>query len=309
MTIYLDVIWFLNFAIDLMLIKLTAVVLKRKISHIKLISSSLIASIYVIFIFYEPSSPLFTPIMKFIWSNIIILIAFGFKRFSYHIQGLFMFYFVTFITGGGLLGIHYFLQSEVEVMNGMVATKSTGFGDPITWAFVLIGFPLLLLFTKKRFDQVEVKKLDFTQIVPIQIKIDSILIEGHGLIDNGNGLHDPITKVPVMILDMTIHQYLFPEGFIKDTQDITVLGNASDHASSSLFHRLRIIPYRGVGNQGSFMAAIKPDSVKFKHNGNDHETNKVLIGLSYTNLSSEGEYSCILHPKMIIKGNASQTAS
>jgi stage II sporulation protein GA (sporulation sigma-E factor processing peptidase) len=308
MTIYLDVIWFLNFAIDLLLIKLTAIVLKRKISHIRLICSSFIGSIYVIFIFFESSSPLFTPIMKFIWSNIIVLIAFGYKRFSYHIQGLFMFYFVTFITGGGLLGIHYFLQNEVEVINGMVATKSTGFGDPVTWGFILIGFPILLYFTKKRFDQVEVKKLDFSQVVPIQIKIESILIEGKGLIDNGNQLHDPISKVPVMILDMTVYQHLFPQSFIQETQDITSLGSSSETANS-LLHRLRIIPFRGVGNQGNFMAALKPDIVKLSYDGQEFETNKVLVGLSYTNLSSEDEYSCIIHPKMIVKGNTSQTAS
>jgi stage II sporulation protein GA (sporulation sigma-E factor processing peptidase) len=309
MTIYLDVIWFLNFAIDLLLIKLTAIVLKRNISHMRLIISSFIGSIYVVFIFIDSASPLFTPIMKFLFSNIIMLIAFGYKRFTYHIQGLFMFYFVTFITGGGLLGVHYFLKSEVEIVNGMVATTSTGYGDPVTWLFILIGFPLLFYFTKKRFDQVEVKKLDFTQIVPVQITIDNIIIEANGLIDNGNGLYDPITKVPVMILDMTVFQNRFPDAFIKETQDITSLGNTSDHEISSLIHRLRIIPYRAVGNQGSFMAALKPDTVKFIYDGHEYKTSKLLIGLSFTNLSSEGDYTCIIHPKMIVKGNESLTAS
>jgi stage II sporulation protein GA (sporulation sigma-E factor processing peptidase) len=308
MTVYLDVIWFLNFIIDLLLLMITAMVLKRKMKRWRLISSSFVGSIYVILIFFQFSDPLFTPIIKFIWSNVMILIAFGYKRFSYHIQGLLMFYFTTFVTGGGLLGIHYFLQSEVEIINGIVATKSTGFGNPVTWGFILIAFPVLLYFTKKRFDHVEVKKMDFSQIVPIEIKIDSIVIRSQGLIDNGNQLHDPISKAPVMILDMTVHDDCFPEVFIKETQDVMSLGNTTG-IEHPLFSRLRIIPYRGVGNQGQFMTGLKPDYVKVDYDGKVYEITKVLVGLNYTNLSSENEYSCIVHPKMLLGDKPSKTAS
>lgn len=51
MALYLDVIWFLNFCIDFLLIVLTGMVLKRKMQKWRLITGSLIGSLYVFFAF------------------------------------------------------------------------------------------------------------------------------------------------------------------------------------------------------------------------------------------------------------------
>ncbi|MBN3555136.1 sigma-E processing peptidase SpoIIGA [Fictibacillus nanhaiensis] len=295
MTLYLDVIWFLNFCIDYVLISLTAYVLKRNASKKRILFASLLASSYVFLIIF-PELMLFSqPVMKFILSVFIMIVAFGFKRFKFVMKNIAMFYFVSFVTGGGIFGLHYFMQSDAVIMNGVITTKSSGMGDPISWLFVVVGVPLLWYFSKKRVDDISVEKMDSNSLVKVSIKIDQTIISANGLIDTGNKLYDPISKMPVMILDMNKHGDSFPEVIRTAAKDVLAL-NTDDNEHPWL-NRLRIVPYRAVGHQ-QFLACLKPDHVEIEKEGVSLVSPQCLIGLSWTVLSSEGQFDAIVHPKM-----------
>ncbi|WP_408010904.1 sigma-E processing peptidase SpoIIGA [Pseudalkalibacillus sp. A8] len=307
MTIYLDVIWFLNFCIDFLLLWLTAVILKRNISKKRLTLGAFLGSLYVLFLFLD-AAILYHPILKFIYSVFIVITTFGYKRFGYFVQGLFMFYFSTFITGGGILGIHYFLKSDAEIMNGVIKTQSSGMGDPISWLFVILMIPVMLYFTKRRVDQIEVRKLRYDQIMNFELKIDSITLKGIGLLDSGNQLHDPISKNPVMILDMTVFSDQVPEAVVRQAENLESIGELMDEPNPWQ-DRMRIIPYRAVGSNNQFLTGCKADSLNVWENGVKYETSNVIVGLSFTNISGEGEYNAILHPKMLSNAKVTSTAS
>jgi stage II sporulation protein GA (sporulation sigma-E factor processing peptidase) len=298
MTVYLDVIWFLNFCIDYVLISLTAHVLKRNASKKRILLATLVASSYVILIVYPEFMIFSQPVLKFLFSIVIMLIAFGFKRFRYMLKNLAMFYFISFVTGGGIFALHYFMQTDAEIMNGVLTTKGSGMGDPVSWLFVVTGVPALWYFSKKRIDDITVQKMDAESIVTVMIRIDEIEIQAIGLIDTGNKLYDPISKMPVMVLDMNIHGFNFPDAIQTASRDVLSIGSEdSDHP---WINRLRIVPYRSVGNQ-QFLACIKPDSIEIVKDGNHVKTPPSLVGFSWTALSSEGQFDAIVHPKMYLQ--------
>ncbi|WHY74342.1 sigma-E processing peptidase SpoIIGA [Fictibacillus enclensis] len=308
MALYLDVIWFLNFCIDFLLIVLTGMVLKRKMQKWRLITGSLIGSLYVLLLFVPSEISMYHPLIKFGFSLLIMAVSFGFQKFSYFFKNVAMFYFVSFVTGGGLFAAHYFLQSDLSIMHGMLATKGTGMGDVLSWTFVCIGFPAVWLFSKKRVDDIKVQKLHYTELVQVEIRMDDTTIHATGLIDSGNKLHDPITKVPVMILDMNQHDKHFPEEIISFSKDIHAFpdGEACAHPWEA---RLRIVPFRAVGKDNEFLPAIKPDEVRINSRAGEFSCTKVLIGLSYTSLSSENNFSCIVHPEVMSNGMEQIAAS
>jgi stage II sporulation protein GA (sporulation sigma-E factor processing peptidase) len=298
--IYLDVIWLLNFLFDGLLLLLTAYILKRKISIWRLALGAFIGSLIVILMVSPMSMYATHPIIKLIFSFFIIGSAFGFKRFRYFLQNLLTFYFATFVVGGGMIGVHYFLEYEVEILDGVLMTNSTGLGNPISWAFVVIGFPVLWYFTRKQITDFEMKKIHFDQIVDVVICIDSLNLRLKGLIDSGNQLYDPITKSPVLIIDTTKTADFFPESIIQQSKNIELLGSNEDNEAHKWESRIRIIPYRGVGQDHQFLLAIKPDKITVLHNGEYISVTKGLIALNHTPLSSDGEYECIVHPKMLL---------
>ena len=90
---------------------------------------------------FTPFSPIVEhPAGKLAFSVVIVVVTFGFKRFRFFFQNLFSFYFATFLMGGGIIGAHSLLQSNSIVQNGVMITNQTGFGDPISWLFIVGGF-------------------------------------------------------------------------------------------------------------------------------------------------------------------------
>ncbi|MBD8068381.1 sigma-E processing peptidase SpoIIGA [Bacillus sp. PS06] len=300
MYIYLDIIWLLNFLFDFMLLLLTAIILKRKIVKWRIFLAALLGSTIVLLMFMPIQSLASHPIVKILFSCLIILTAFGYKKFRYFFQGLLTFYFTTFMIGGGMIGVHYFFEYEVSITNNVMATSTTGFGDPISWLFVFIGFPLAWYFSKQQIDHIETKKIHYDQIVTVEVSIDHISFSLKGLIDSGNQLYDPISKSPVMILDTKKIEHILPKSILEQSKNLDSLGTNTTEESHPWESRIRLVPYRAVGQDHQFLLALKPDEITLYYNNEKIRVKKALVALNHTTLSSVDEYQCIVHPKMLI---------
>ncbi|WP_183163745.1 sigma-E processing peptidase SpoIIGA [Alteribacter keqinensis] len=297
MTLYLDVIWLLNFLIDWMLLALTALALKQHVRKWKLTLGAFIASMYLFLLFSPVSSVVAHPLFKAVYSIGIVTSAFGFKGFKPFFKAWMMFYFVSFMTGGGLIAAHSFFSTDLFTVNGTFATRLSGFGSPVSWLFVVIGFPAVYYFSRKSIHGIETAKIRYDQIMNVRVMVSGTELVLKGFVDSGNQLKDPISGRPVMIIDMTKHMDSFPEELVrftqKGTQSITDFQAVEKHA-------MTLVPYRTVGKSHQFLWALKPSNVIVSP-GEKEESfscSHVLIGLSYTPLSSLDDYDCILHPGM-----------
>ena len=63
--------------------------------------------------------------------------------------------------------------------------------------------------------------------------------------------------------------------------------------------KMRIIPFQGVGGKRSFLIVFKPDKIIVNYEKVQFIHNKVLIGIQFGELASDGSYHCLLHPKMV----------
>lgn len=59
-------------------------------------------------------------------------------------------------------------QSNSIVQNGVMITNQTGFGDPISWLFIVGGFPALWFFSKRRIEDIETKNIQYEERVSVQ---------------------------------------------------------------------------------------------------------------------------------------------
>jgi stage II sporulation protein GA (sporulation sigma-E factor processing peptidase) len=301
MILYLDVIWFLNLCIDYLLITLTAIALKRRFTQLRFILSALFASMIVFLMFTPLGGWFYQPWMKAIYSIFIVLIAFGFKRWSSFFQSLFMFYFVTFMTGGGLFALHYFWKTEVDFLEAVSSPAAAGFGSGISWVFVVLGFPLVWFFSKHRIETMEIKKMDYHQLATVTIYLNGQIIKVRGLIDSGNKLHDPISRAPVMIIEASTLYKFFGEETISKILTLDVYGDNESEIQDEWLKRTKIIPYKVIGQSTPFLTAIKPETVMVEHDGQVYETKHVLIGLQDRALSPDDSYRSIIHPQLVLR--------
>jgi stage II sporulation protein GA (sporulation sigma-E factor processing peptidase) len=206
--------------------------------------------------------------------------------------------------GGGMLGVHYLFN-----VNWMKTQSNFEMGDPISWLFVVVGFPIAYYFSKQRMENIEVRNVHYDQLVDVTVSVGDVTLTTVGLIDSGNQLHDPITRAPVLIMDIKSCKGKLPESFLTRINNPGTIGFENEGSQNCTWeHRMKIIPYRAVGSNEQFLIAIKPDKLTIKHDGENYLVSKGLVAFSTTTLSSENEYGCIVHPKMIVLGQSTQTA-
>ncbi|TWE08911.1 stage II sporulation protein GA (sporulation sigma-E factor processing peptidase) [Neobacillus bataviensis] len=300
MTVYLDVIWALNLLFDSLLLYLTAIFLKRRIQLWRIIAGGFIGSLIILLSFTPLNAYTSHPISKLICSMFMVLIAFGFKRLTFFFKALMTLYVSTFLIGGAIMGAHYFIQSDLELSVKVLASSVKGYGDPISWLFVLIGFPLAWHFARKNVESMEMTKIQFEQIVDVELHIDNETLHFKGLVDSGNQLYDPLSKLPVMFVSVKDQVEAVPESVSKlAAADPEQFIMGSQDISHEWQHRLRIIPYKVVGQEHQLIVAIKPDLILIEHNSVQYLCEKGLVSFTMQQLSAEDAFQCIVHPKML----------
>ncbi|QGQ95784.1 sigma-E processing peptidase SpoIIGA [Paenibacillus psychroresistens] len=303
MIVYVDLIFFMNFVIDGVLLLATGWTRKIKMKGWRIAAGAGIGALYVIMMLFPETSILFTFIFKFIFSVFMILVSFGFGQIQRFFRTLGVFYLVNFVAAGGILGIHYLLLSSGDVMNGIWYTHTGGlsFHVKLSMGFVLIAL-LLVVWFYLRVTRTSQRQMEVSQwITDLRIQLDEVEFTCKGLIDTGNRLYDPLTNMPVMVVEVgLLHDYL-PEVWIKRIQNAEVeqIFMELDKVDFKGQERIRLVPFRGINKGGQFMLAIKPDQVMVRNNEQWITTNKVLVGMDGGKLSSDGAYQAILHPKLI----------
>jgi stage II sporulation protein GA (sporulation sigma-E factor processing peptidase) len=297
LAVYLDVIWLLNFMFDSFLLYLTALILKRDIVYWRIFVGGFVGSIIILLSITPLNGFSGHPIVKLLFSVVMILIVFGFKRFKYFISGLMIFYLVTFLVGGSLIGAHYFIQFDMNLTSSVALASVKGFGDPISWLFVVLGFPIVWHFSRKSFE--EVAKIQHSQLVMVSILIDGQRFHFKGLVDSGNQLYDPISKMPVMFVSINKIADDLPTELRKIAVDSELVMMGKQPISPEWENRIRIIPYKVMGRDHQLIIALKPEQIQIMHNEEILTIEKGLVSFTMQQLSSDDAFQCIVHPKML----------
>ncbi|CEG26740.1 sigma-E processing peptidase SpoIIGA [Bacillus sp. B-jedd] len=299
MTVYLDVIWVLNFLFDSLLLIMSAILLKRRVKLWRIAAGGFIGSLIILLYFTPAAIYSGHPLSKMAFSVLMVLASFGYKRLKFFLSALMALYFSTFLIGGTLMGAHYFLQSSSSLFKSFVSSASPGFGDPISWLFVFLGFPLAWHFSRVRLESHEMAKIKYDQIVNVQISLNEKLYDFTGLIDSGNQLYDPLTRNPVMFVSINKIVKELPEELflISSFPDDIIHGKKT--VPSKWESRLRIVPCAVVGQEHQLILGVKPDYVLIRDSINTFKSERVLVSFTTQELSSDGSYQCIVHPKLL----------
>lgn len=299
MTIYLDVIWALNFLFDSLLLYLTAIILKRDITYWRIFVGGFIGSIIILLSVTPLHAYSSHPFSKLFFSALMVLTVFGYKRLSYFISGLMTLYLTTFLIGGALIGAHYFIQFDIELSTNVLLGSVQGFGDPISWLFVILGFPIAWHLSKRGVEKIEMTKIQYDQLVGVKINILEVEMQFKGLIDSGNQLYDPISKMPVMFISLKNRLTDTPETICKIATDPESFILGDEVLSPELEHKMKIIPYKVVGQEHQLIIAIKPDVILIEKGDEWISVEKGLVSFTLQQLSSDDVFQCIIHPKML----------
>lgn len=259
MTIYVDFVVFLNFAMDFLLLFTVNLTLKRNASLKRMLLGSLIGGLTILFLFF-PISSLFIFFIKIIISFLMCVVTFHFENIKYTIQNMSYFYMTSTILGGFL----YYLNLEFSYKHEGIVFFNNGLS--VNVIFLIIISPIILYIylrsEKKRKSQyAHYYKLSVT------FKNEKEFIF-NAFLDTGNKLVDPITKKSIILVE-------------------------KNSLKGMKVNRPIYVPYHSLNHKG-LLKCIAPKKVEV----NGKSSKNYLIGISEEEFHIDG-INCILNSKCL----------
>ena len=112
-------------------------------------------------------------------------------------------------------------------------------------------------------------------------------------IDTGNLLKDPISSMPVIVVEAVELEEIIPNQIIVhlneilEGKDTDILANLQQEYMS----KFRIIPFSSLGKQNGILLGFIADKVKIKLEENEQELTNIIIGIYEKNLTKTRAYT------------------
>lgn len=290
MTVYLDIIFLENFILNFIILYAVSLVIKEKAGCIKLMIASLIGASYVIIYYLINFQSKWNLIFKIILSVVMVYISFMPKSFKEFIKQIIFFYLVSFVFGGASLGVIYMVNAgRISIRNGIIVgnytLKTIFIGVILAFTIITVAFK----FVKNR-----ISKKDL--FCNIKIIINQNKINVKAVIDTGNFLKEPITNIPVIVVEKDILRNFVPKEILENIENILGgdLKNIPENIKNEYLSKLKVIPFSSLGKQNGMLLGIKADGVVVEIDNEEKYVEKVILGIYTKKLSKKDEYNALL---------------
>ena len=271
---------------NIIILYTTSIILKVKPKVIRIITASLIGSIYAI-IAYTTEISIYTSIIsKWILAIVIVYIAFNPQTVKKMCKQVLIFYLTSFVFGGVALYLIYFLKpQEIFIKNGVYVGK-------YVLKVIFLGAIIAFIIVKISFKLIKTKINSKDMYCKIKVFIDEKVIQTIAMIDTGNLAKEPITNRPVVIIENNLLEEVLPKEICNNVENI--LSGNLDGVPEKYIPRLRCIPFSSLGKQNGMLLGIKADGIEVDFEEEKKCSKDVIIGVYDKSLTKKGEYKALI---------------
>ncbi len=233
MTVYLDILFFINFFMNYLVISLCAAIAAKKVKIGRKLLGSCLGGIYGIFIFIPDLSVICSFLSAFLFSGVMVWVVFypfGIKDF---LKSLSAFYISSFVLSGGIYMILPYIGGGV-IRNSVLYYGSNEVILPATGIF-FVALKTMAYIRKQR------TKKGYR--VSIKYRENKAFFDA--FLDTGNMLYDPVSKKPVVVADKMVLEKLFSKNC--NLLNIWEWVDSTD---------IRLIPYKTLDNEGVMLGFL-----------------------------------------------------
>jgi len=312
MTVYLDIVFIENICMNYIILYATVLLLKLNNKPFRILLGSVIGAIYAVLSVMKAFESYNSIFLKILISIIIIYVSADTKNFKSLFKALLVFYFVSFTFGGIALALLYFVKPENILM------KNGVYIGTYTIKIVLLGGVLGFILVSVVYSIMKNKYSKKKKVCDVKFAIEGKEKQVKALIDSGNFLKEPITGVPVVVVE-TMYLFRVVPKEILDNIDNIICGNLEVLSENSeginggenkkgitdvvleekvekrqneitkFLSKFRVIPFNSLGKENGLLLGIKADYLQVIEN-EEFEYEKIeniIIGLYDKKLSKE----------------------
>lgn len=285
MSIYLDIVFIENVIMNYIILLATVIITKEKLNQIRIIISSIIGGIYAVSYYVTKFSIYITIPAKVILSIVMIYIAINPKSIKKMMKELIIFYLTSFAFGGCAIAVLYTIKPQ-----NIINKKGSLIGIyPIKVALIggIIGFITIIIAFKLVKNKMSIKDLFCT----VKIIDNGTEKKVKALLDTGNFLKDPITNLPVIIVEKEKLIDILPREILENTNKII---SGEFEIKDIYISKLRVLPFSSLGKQNGMLLGFKVEKVIVILNEEEVIRNDVIIGIYDKKLSINEKYECLI---------------
>ena len=280
MIVYADVLIVLNLFVNFFILQFTCRICKENYRFFRLLSAAFVGALFSLYIFLPPSGMLAETAFRLIISALTILLAFGFDSVKSFFRRIAVFFGVSFLYAGTMMGIWALWKpKQLAINNGIVYVNIS----PVVLIIAtLTSYTILSII---RF--FSAKQAFSGKRCTLKITYGERVVKFTALVDTGHSVTDALTNKDVIIIEH--------ETALRLIEKIPCIATAVDPEPPKGF---RLIPYSTVGGHGLLPAFI-PDKTELIEKGESTLINNVIVGVSKEPLGED--YKGIVSPLTLAK--------
>jgi stage II sporulation protein GA (sporulation sigma-E factor processing peptidase) len=299
--IYLDIVILENIVINYLILLVTSRFSKTKTNSLRLLLGSVTGTAYLVLMILLPDTQVYATLFaKFLLSVAMVAIAFTFRKISVFLKTLALFYAATFIFAGAAFALMFFSKDWGIIRNGVLITPLSFIGA--RWTELLLAVALALIIFRVIWEAVQSKFVKEKLLVNISIAVGDKSIELSALVDTGNSLHDPLTNLPVVVVEFSAIRDLLPDdikSIFERNRENDLDSVTATISSSDWFTRFRLIPFTSLGRENGMMIGFRPDYIEIGADDGKKDIRDVIVGIYNRALSANEQYRALMNPELI----------
>lgn len=276
MVLYLDLVFFLNSAADLLALSVTARLAGLPLRWRRLLCAAALGGVYGALCFFPPLAPAGGLLPQVVVASVLVWIAF--RRKETFFRQLLLFWLLSCGMGGVLLALNQLIQD--------------GFGsyllEDLNWKvfFLAGGTCYLLLSVIFRGGARHAMKQELSSCV---VERDGKKVRLKALLDTGHTLTDMATGKPVLIAEAEGMEPLWRPEERRTLKELERQGPVWCMEHLETPKNFRLLPYRAVGVGAGMLLCFTADSVVV----GTEDQGPTAVALSPTPVSDSGGYTAL----------------
>lgn len=204
---------------------------------------------------------------------------------------------------GCAFALLYFVKpQEILMKNGVyVGTyplKIALLGAIVGFTITVISFKIVKLRLRKK-----------DMFCNVTIYLEDKKIQTIALIDTGNMLKDPISNMPVIVVQKDILHEMIPDEILNNLEEVLGGGVKEElykEDNLKYMSKFRVIPFSSIGKQNGLLLGFKASKVIIEFDENEMIYEKVIIGIYDKVLSKKQNYFALLGLDLIEGSESSE---
>lgn len=304
-TVYADVLWAINFLLDLAILWATARFGCFFTSWPRLLLAAALGAFYGVGLLFPALAPLYALPVVILVSVWLLLVAFGFlplRRFAW----LFVsFYLISAAMGGLVLALRSLL--------------GWGLGESAAVAWLLPALLLAAGIARLGIGGFRQMLRRFGLLSRVEISFDGQKVCLPCFLDTGNNLREPLQQRPVMLAELSALRRVLPselwhqltELYQKEGDEARPYQVWLNCQNFSWSKRLLLLPFSSVGESRGLLMGFVPEKLQFKlADGRNVEcAQEVVLGISPLPLRGLKGCRAIIHPEALLVDEALLTVN